>query len=86
MVFMYILMGVLACILLYILFLSICSLLVNPHKEYEKESPFYRFLLNNATGIAISFFAFGYILQGLKRYRKTSRFYLSAITAQTLTR
>lgn len=70
MMFMYILMGVLACILLYILFLSICSLLVNPHKEYEKESPFYRFLLNNATGIAIKFLRIRVHTTGLEKVPK----------------
>jgi len=36
-------------LLLYVLFLVVCSLLVNPKKEYEKDSRFYRFLLNSAT-------------------------------------
>ena len=35
--------------LLYVLFLAVCSLLVNPKKEYKKDSRFYRFLLNSAT-------------------------------------
>lgn len=33
----------------YILFLTVCSLFVNPKKEYENNSRFYRFLLNSAT-------------------------------------
>lgn len=43
----------LALIVLYILFLAVCSLLVDPKKEYEKNSVFYRWLLNSATGIAL---------------------------------
>ena len=40
-------------VLLYILFLVICSLFVNPKKEYEEHSGFYRALLNGATAVAI---------------------------------
>mgnify|MGYP001516923927 CR=1 FL=1 len=41
MVVVYILLG----LLLYICFLAICSLCVDPKKEYEKNSRFYRTLL-----------------------------------------
>ncbi len=37
----------------YVNFLAICSLFVHPHKEYEKHSDFYRFLLNSGAWIAI---------------------------------
>ena len=39
--------------LLYALFLLVCSLFVNPKKEYEEHSSFYRALLNGATAVAI---------------------------------
>lgn len=45
MVVVYILLGILAVLLLYIRFLAICSLCVDPKKEYEKNSRFYRTLL-----------------------------------------
>ncbi len=45
--------GVLAVVLLYALFLTVCSLFVNPKKEYENHSRFYRHLLNTFTAIAI---------------------------------
>lgn len=44
---------IVALIILYLLFLAACSLFVNPNREYEKHSTFYRFLLNSATSIAI---------------------------------
>ena len=45
MVVVYILLGILAVLLLYICFLALCSLCVDPKKEYEKNSRFYRTLL-----------------------------------------
>ena len=39
--------------LCYVLFLFICSLFVNPKKEYEDHSRFYRFLLNQASALAL---------------------------------
>ncbi len=51
--FIYVLGALLAIIVLYILFLAICSLFVSPKKEYEEHSRFYRALLNGATAIAI---------------------------------
>ena len=53
MIILYILGAVLVLLLLYILFLGICSLLVSPHKEYKKNSSFYRFLLDSATAGAL---------------------------------
>ena len=49
MIILYILAGLLALVLLYILFLFICALAADPHKEYEDHSRFYRRLLNGAT-------------------------------------
>ncbi len=45
--------AILAAVLLYILFLAVCSLLIDPKKEYETHSPFYRHLLNTATAIIL---------------------------------
>lgn len=53
MILLYILGALFALLLLYVLFLGVCSLLVNPEKEYDKNSPFYRLLLNSTTVAAI---------------------------------
>lgn len=53
MVFLYILLALLALIALFFLFLFICSILVNPNKEYEDNSKFYRWLLYFCTAIAV---------------------------------
>ncbi len=45
--------GLLAVVFACILFLLLCSLFVNPKKQYEKNSPFYRWLLNSSTAIAL---------------------------------
>lgn len=50
MILLYVLLGAVA---LYILFLAACSLAVNPKKEYEEHSSFYRALLNGVTVIAL---------------------------------
>ncbi len=43
----------LAAFVIYVLFLVVCSLFVNPKKEYENHSRFYRTLLNGATALAM---------------------------------
>ena len=53
MIILYILGALLAVLILYFLFLGVCALLVSPDKTYEKNSPFYRFLLESATAVAI---------------------------------
>lgn len=53
MIILYILLAVLMLFLAYVLFLFICSLLVDPNKEYEHNSKFYRALLNSATAAAM---------------------------------
>lgn len=50
---LYILAGILALFGLYVLLLGISALLVDPKKEYDREDPFYRFLLNSATVLGI---------------------------------
>ena len=44
-IILWILAVLLGLCLLYILFLAACALLVDPEKEYEHDSPFYRRLL-----------------------------------------
>lgn len=53
MIVLYILLGVLIIFLLYVCFLAICSFFIDPRKEYEHNSRFYRFLLNSASLIAL---------------------------------
>ncbi len=50
-IFLYILLTIIGFLLLGSIVLCISSLFVNPKKEYEKESPYYRWILNAATGI-----------------------------------
>ncbi len=45
---LYVFLSLIGLYLLYVLFLSVCALLV-PKKEFDKDSPFYRALLNNST-------------------------------------
>lgn len=53
MLFLYFLLGILSLIALWLLFYGICSLLVDTSKEYTENSPFYRFILNSASWVAI---------------------------------
>lgn len=53
MVILYILAGAVGAFALYLLILFVCALVVDPEKNYEKNSRFYRFLLNSATAAAI---------------------------------
>ena len=53
MIVLYILAAAGLMFLLYILFLTVCALLVDPTKEYGKDSRFYRFLLYSATDAAL---------------------------------
>lgn len=52
-IILYILLALLAAVLGYILFLTVCALAVNPGREYENHSRFYRALLNGATAAAM---------------------------------
>lgn len=53
MILLYILGGILALLLLYALFVGVCALLVRPKKDYDSNSPFYRFVLNSATWLTL---------------------------------
>ncbi len=51
---LYVILGLVGLYLIYILFLSICALLV-PKKEFDRDSRFYRALLNNSTRNIVKF-------------------------------
>lgn len=53
MIIVYILLAIIALIVLYFLFLAICAALVDTHRIYTENSPFYRAILNSATFAAL---------------------------------
>lgn len=63
-------------LLSYILLLVLCSVLVNPHKEYEKNSRFYRFLLNSATAVTLKIVRIRVQVTGMERLPEQGRFLL----------
>lgn len=73
MIFLYIPGGILALFILYILFLGICALLVSPDREYEKDSPFYRFLLNSATAFAMKLLRIRIHVTGMEKVPRDTR-------------
>lgn len=70
---LYILGAILAVFLLYVLFLGVCSLLVDPRKEYDKNSPFYRFLLDSATAVAIKLLRIRVHVSGMEKIPQDSK-------------
>ena len=73
MIILHILVGLLALLILYVLFLSICALLVSPDKTYEKNSPFYRFLLESATAVAIKLLRIRVHISGIEKIPKDEK-------------
>lgn len=53
MILLYVLVCLLGIVLVYILFLFLCAMLVDPEKTYTEHSRFYRALLNGVTAIAL---------------------------------
>lgn len=53
MIILYILAALVLLLIAYFIFLGICSLFIDPKKEYEQNSRFYRFLLDSATAAAM---------------------------------
>ena len=53
MIILYIFAAILILFFAYVIFLAVCSLFVNPKKEYDHNSRFYRFLLHSAAGGAL---------------------------------
>ena len=70
---LYILGGLLALLILYVLFLGVCALLVSPDKTYEKNSPFYRFLLESATAVAIKLLRIRIHVSGMEKIPKDEK-------------
>lgn len=63
-------------LLLWILVTAVSALLVNPDREYDKSSPYYRFLLNSATAFAIRLFGIRLQTRGLDKLPAEGRFLL----------
>ena len=67
MILLYIFGGLLGLLLLYVLFLGICALLVDPKKQYEENSSFYRFLLDSATAAALKLLRIRVHVSGMEK-------------------
>ena len=73
MILLYILGAILTLLLLYVLFLSVCCLFVNPEKEYDRNSPFYRFLLDSATAATIKLLRIRVHTNGIEKIPKDAK-------------
>ena len=58
---------IVALFVIYVVFLFVCSLFVNPKKEYEEHSKFYRALLNGATALAIKLMRIRLHVSGIEK-------------------
>lgn len=67
MIVLYFLAALVLLFFIYVCFLAVCSLFVNPKTEYEKNSRFYRFLLNSATAAAIKLLRIRIHTSGLEK-------------------
>ena len=70
---LYILAAIPAAFLLYVLFLGVCCLFIDPQKEYDKDSPFYRFLLDSATAAAIKLLRIRVHISGAENIPKDTK-------------
>lgn len=59
-----------------IAFLAVCALLVDKNRTYSTDSPFYRFLLNQATAFAVKLLGIHVQATGLERIPEHGRFLL----------
>lgn len=57
----------------YLVFLLICSLMVDPKKEYTRQSRFYRFLLNSATAAALKIMRIRVHVTGMEKLPKDQK-------------
>lgn len=73
MILLYLLLFLLGLFLLYVLFLGICALFVNPQKIYEKHNAFYRFLLDSATAGAIRLLRIHVHISGIEKIPKNTK-------------
>ena len=64
---------ILALLLLCLLFFGVCCLAVDPKKEYDKNSPFYRFLLDSATAVAVKLLRIRVWISGVEKIPKDTR-------------
>lgn len=67
MIILYVLAILVGLFLLYVFFLGICALAVNPEKEYEKNSRFYRFVLDSATAAAMKLLRIRVHVSGIEK-------------------
>ena len=56
-----------AAIILYFLFVFVCSLFISKKKEYNKDSKFFRFLMQSSTGIGMRIMRIRYDLVDLDK-------------------
>lgn len=73
MILLYILCFISGLLLVYILFLGICCLFIDPNKEYERNSLFYRFLLDSATAAAIKLLRIRVHVSGIEKIPKDKK-------------
>ncbi len=73
MIAVYLLLGLLGLILLYVGFLGVCALLVDPRREYRKHSRFYRALLNGASAEALRLLRVRVHVTGLEKLPRGQR-------------
>ena len=69
-----VLLAIAAVIVLYILFLIVCALFVNPKKEYEKDSKFYRNVLGDITAIGLWLAGVRMDVKGIEKVPAEGRF------------
>ncbi len=73
MILLYVVFALLALLLMYLLFIGVCCLLVNPENEYGKNSPFYRFLLDSATAAAMKLLRIRVHVSGVEKIPKDTK-------------
>ena len=73
MILLYILAAILALLLLYVLLLGACCLVVDPEKEYGKNSPLYRFLLDSATVVALKLLRIRVHVSGIEKINEDTK-------------
>ena len=73
MILLYILGALLGVFLLYVLLLGVCSLLVNPGKVYDKNSRFYRFILDSATAAVMKLLRIHVHVSGIEKIPKDTK-------------
>lgn len=68
--------AILAVLILPFVFLTLVTLPINPNKEYERESPFYRSLLTWCSVILFKIIRVKFVVAGEEKIPKTGRFLL----------